>query len=84
MNLAEQILKRKHDAMYRRPAETPVPTPVRPVPPPAPLRPATPPQAAEQQPGDDVVLTRDGRVRRAPRTSNRTAPMSDINVDLDL
>jgi len=84
MNLAEQILKRKHDAMYRRPAETPDPTPVRPTPPPPPPRPATPPHPTEQQSGDDVVLTRDGRIRRAPQTSNRTAPMSDINVDLDL
>ena len=84
MNLAERILKRKHDAMYRRPAEPPESTLVRPVSPPAPPRLVPPPQAAGQQLGDDVVLTRDGRIRRAPRTSNRTAPMSDINVDLDL
>ena len=55
MNLAEQILRRKHEAMYK--------------------------QAAS---GVDAILTRDGRIRRVRRDTNRAGSMSDINVDLDL
>ena len=88
MNLAEQILRRKHAAMYSRPHEPPAPEPVRLVATPTPPQSARPPSPAPTASGqntyDDVVLTPDGRIRRAPRTSNRTAPMSGINVDLDL
>ena len=86
MNLAEQILRRRHEAMYK----TPVALPTEPQPP-------APEQSSQRQrpisrangtapsaTGVDAVLTRDGRIRRARQDANRTGSMSDINVDLDL
>ena len=84
MNLAEQILRRKHEAMYKPPVvHPPEPTPTT-YPENATVQrqaPSTPLQAVS---GVDAVLTRDGRIRRVRRDTNRAGSMSDINVDLDL
>ena len=83
MNLAEQILRRKHEAMYKPPVVHP-PAPATTVPENTPGQrqaPSAQPQAAS---GVDAILTRDGRIRRVRRDTNRAGSMSDINVDLDL
>lgn len=83
MNLAEQILRRKHEAMYKphnaHPPEAATTTPEN-----TPVQrqdPSAHPQAVS---GVDAILTRDGRIRRVRRDTNSAASMSDINVDLDL
>lgn len=86
MNLAEQILKRRHEAMYKHPVVHP-----------ADSQPSAPKQLSQRQrsvsatsapvqsgTGVDADLTRDGRIRRVRRDANRTGSMSDVNVDLDL
>ena len=83
MNLAEQILRRKHEAMYKPPVVHP-PEPATTVPENTPGQrqaPSAQPQAAS---GVDAILTRDGRIRSVRRDTNRAGSMSDINVDLDL
>ena len=83
MNAAELILRRKHEAMYKRPRSQQE------------QRPEDRQGASHQrvrgeqsrasQTGRDVVLTRDGRiVRRTTDDQNRVGTMSDINVNLDL
>lgn len=83
MNLAEQILRRKHDAMYKPPVVHPPEPPIA-----APESSPEQRQAPSAQPqaisGVDAILTRDGRIRRVRRDTNRSGSMSDINVDLDL
>ena len=86
MNLAEQILRRKHEAMYKSPVVHPTDP-----------QPSVPEQSSQRHgpvsatsasvqsgTGIDADLTRDGRIRRVRRDSNRTVSMSDINIDLDL
>ena len=86
MNLAEQILRRKHEAMYKHPVALP-----------ADSQPPLPEQSSRRQrpvsatntqvqseTGVDTVLTRDGRISRVRQDTNRTGSMSDINVDLDI
>lgn len=83
MNLAEQILRRKHEAMYKPPVVHPPEPPTT-----APENALVQRQAPSAQPqavlGVDAILTRDGRIRRVRRDTNRSGLMSDINVDLDL
>lgn len=83
MNFAEQILRRKHESMYKPlvayPPEPRTTTPDQ-VSPQQRQTPSTHPQSSL---GVDVILTRDGRIRRVRQDTNRTGAMSDINVDLD-
>ena len=83
MNVAEMILRRKHEAMYKRSRSQQEqgledrqgvsPQRVRSE------------QSRASQTGRDVMLTRDGRiVRRTTDDQNRVGTMSDINVNLDL
>ena len=83
MNLAEQILRRKHEAMYKNPVAHP-PEPPTTAPEISPAQRQAPSVQSQAVSGVDAILTRDGRIRRVRRDTNRTGAMSDINVDLDL
>ena len=83
MNFAEQILRRKHEAMYKPPVVHPPGSPTNP--PESSLGQRQPTSAQLQSAlGADVILTRNGTIRTAPRNTNRTGSMRDINVDLDI
>ena len=73
MNLAEQILRRKHAAMYKPPVVQSQEQVITPAPNTSPRQRPTPNAPVQQPTGVNPMLTPDGRIR-----------MSDINVDLDL
>ncbi|MBR5549820.1 MAG: hypothetical protein IKU71_08830 [Kiritimatiellae bacterium] len=94
MNFAEMILKRKQETMYKPPrahqndAQSQPLTASRSALPTSTSRQESP-QLARPMPQQgsidaDVALTRDGRIRRVRRNSDRTGSMSEINVDLDI
>lgn len=79
MNLAEQILRRKYEAMYKPHI---VHSPITAIAPESPL--ARQQTQISQSIDANVVLTRDGRIRCVRGDTNSAASMSEINVDLDL
>ena len=85
MNFAEQILRRKREAMYKptvgRSADTQSVANGQ-----SPRRQTSATTSAQGRSGadDGVILTRDGRIRQIRNDVNITGSMSEINVELDI
>ena len=83
MNLAEQILRRKHEAMYKQPVVHPS-KPSTTAPEDTSGQQQAPSVQQQSASGADAILTRDGRKRCVRWDTKRTDSTSDINVDLYL